>query len=276
MTMRKFQLLSICFLACSAILFTACSDDDEPCTNSQRPDFSVSFFEDGNNNPIKETKFFLPAYDDSISDLSNTSYIYYKIANCAKGHNHTDIAFDYIYSGNLKIKLVPNPTDVSCGKIIFWALIGSECKRNEQIRLYVTDEKNNTSITSLHINVVPPQLNSILRMGDNELIVYERDEANGTYKAYCALGNSRTGLHIGNSHEANVSWSNLPNIDEAKYFLQNVYNNQKDKVKGIWYLQNNLRYVMLNDGTYQSLRYSGKELEESYLVLQIYDYYIPN
>lgn len=113
-------------------------------------------------------------------------------------------------------------------------------------------------------------------MGDNELIVYERDEANGTYKAYCALGNSRTGLHIGNSYEVNVSWSNLPNIDEAKYFLQNVYNNQKDKVKGIWYLQNNLRYVMLNDGTYQSLRYSGKELEESYLVLQIFDFNIPN
>ena len=131
-------------------MFTACSDDDdEPCTNSQRPDFSVSFFEDGNNNPIKETKFFLPAYDDSISDLSNTTGIHYKIANCANGHDHTDIAFDYIYSGNLKIKIFPNPTDASCGKIIFWAPIGSECKRNEQIRLYVTDEKNNTSITSL-------------------------------------------------------------------------------------------------------------------------------
>ena len=33
---------------------------------------------------------------------------------------------------------------------------------------------------------------------------------------------------------------------------------------------------MLNDGTYQSLRYSGKELEESYLVLQIFDFNIPN
>lgn len=273
--MRKFQLLSICFLACSAILFTACSDDDEPCTNSQRPDFSVSFFEDGNNNPIKETKFFLPAYDDSISDLSNTTGIHYKIANCANGHDHTDITVDYIYSGNLKIKIFPNPTDVSCGKIIFWAPIGSECKRNEQIRLYVTDNKNNTTITTLNINVVPPPLNSTVRSGNNDLIVFNRDETKGTYKAYQNFGYSKTGL-FSETYYKDASWNNLPDIEEAEYFLRNVYNNQKDKVKGIWYLQNNWRYVMLNDGTYQSLRYSGKELEESYLVLQIYDYYIPN
>lgn len=275
MTMRKFQLLSICFLACSAILFTACSDDDEPCTNSQRPDFSVSFFEDGNNNPIKETKFFLPAYDDSISDLSNTTGIHYKIANCANGHNHTDITVDYIYSGNLKIKLVPNPSDVFCGKIIFWAPMGSECKRNEQIRLYITDNKNNTTITNLNINVVPPPLNSIVRSGDNDLIVFDRDETKGTYRAYQDFGYSKTGL-FSETYYKDASWNNLPDIDEAEYFIKNVYENQKDKVKGIWYIHNNWRYVMLNDGTYSSIRYEGSPLDTRYLVLQIFDYYIPN
>ena len=275
MTMRKFQLLSICFLACSAILFTACSDDDEPCTNSQRPDFSVSFFEDGNNNPIKETKFFLPAYDDSISDLSNTTGIHYKIANCANGHDHTDITVDYIYSGNLKIKIFPNPTDVSCGKIIFWAPIGSECKRNEQIRLYVTDNKNNTTITTLNINVVPPPLNSTVRSGNNDLIVFNRDETKGTYKAYQTFGYSKTGL-ISETYYKDASWNNLPDIEEAEYFLRNVYNNQKDKVKGIWYIHNNSRYVMLNDGTYSAFAYKNQPEKEQYLVLQIFDFNIPN
>ena len=273
--MRKFQLLSICFLACSAILFTACSDDDEPCTNSQRPDFSVSFFEDGNNNPIKETKFFLPAYDDSISDLSNTTGIHYKIANCANGHNHTDITVDYIYSGNLKIKIFPNPTDVSCGKIIFWAPIGSECKRNEQIRLYVTDNKNNTTITTFNINVVPPPLNSTVRSGNNDLIVFNRDETKGTYKAYQNFGYSKTGL-FSETYYKDASWNNLPDIEEAEYFLRNVYNNQKDKVKGIWYIHNNSRYVMLNDGTYSSFAYKNQPEKEQYLVLQIFDFNIPN
>lgn len=75
MTMQKFQLLSICFLACYALLFTACSDDDEPCINSQRPDFSVSFFEDGNNNPIKETKSFLPVM---LNNGTYSSFAYKK------------------------------------------------------------------------------------------------------------------------------------------------------------------------------------------------------
>ena len=263
-------------LACSAILFTACSDDDdEPCTNSQRPDFSVSFFEDGNNNPIKETKFFLPAYDDSISDLSNTTGIHYKIANCANGHDHTDITVDYIYSGNLKIKIFPNPTDASCGKIIFWAPIGSECKRNEQIRLYVTDNKNNTTITTLNINVVPPPLNSTVRSGNNDLIVFNRDETKGTYKAYQNFGYSKTGL-FSETYYKDASWNNLPDIEEAEYFLRNVYNNQKDKVKGIWYIHNNSRYVMLNDGTYSSFAYKNQPEKEQYLVLQIFDFNIPN
>lgn len=273
--MRKFQLLSICFLACYALLFTACSDDDEPCTNSQRPDFSVSFFEDGNNNPIKETKFFLPAYDDSISDLSNTTGIHYKIANCANGHDHTDITVDYIYSGNLKIKIFPNPTDASCGKIIFWAPIGSECKRNEQIRLYVTDNKNNTTITTLTINVVPPLLNSIVRSGNNDLIVFNRDETKGTYKAYQNFGYSQTGL-FSETYYKDASWNNLPDIEEAEYFLRNVYNNQKDKVKGIWYVHNNSRHIMLNDGTYSSFAYKNQPETKQYLVLQIFDFNIPN
>ena len=274
--MIKKHLFSICLLTCVATLFVACSDNDEPNVIPETTDFSVNFFQEGDYSaPIKDLKFFLPTYDDSISDLSNTTGIYYKIANCTNEHKHTDITVDYIYSGNLKIKLVPNPSDVFCGKIIFWAPMGSECKRNEQIRLYVTDNKNNTTITNLNINVVPPPLNSIVRSGDNDLIVFDRDETKGTYKAYQNFGYSKTGL-FSETYYKDASWNNLPDIDEAEYFIKNVYENQKDKVKGIWYIHNNWRYVMLNDGTYSSIRYEGSPLDTRYLVLQIFDYYIPN
>lgn len=275
--MKNLHFLLFCLLASPSIfLLTNCNDNDEPTVIQNDPDFSVSFFQEGDySTPIKDIKFFLPAYDDSISDLSNTTGIYYKIANCIDGHNHTDITVDCIYSGNLKIKLVPNPTDVSCGKIIYWTPIGSECKRIEQIRLYVTDNKNNTTITNLNINVVPPPLNSIIRSGDKDLIVFDRDETKGTYKAYQAMGDSNTGLALKYS-STTIYWENLPDIEEAEYFLKNVYHDQKDKVKGIWYVHNNWRYIMLNDGSYQSIPYSANPEDEYYLILQIYDYYIPN
>lgn len=276
--MKNFQLLSICLLTCFATILTACSDDDEPSTDSQRPDLSVSFFEEGNNTPIKETKFYLPAYNDSISDLSSTTSIHYKITNCTNEHNHSDITVDYIYSGNLKIKIFPNPNDVSCGKIIFWTPIGSECKRNEQIRLYVTDNKNNTTITTLNINIVPPPLNSSLD-SETPKIVYERDEVRGTYKAFQAMGYSDTGLYAWDNETQvyinYINWNNLPDIEEAESILKNFYENKKDKVKGIWYVLNNSRYVMLNDGTYSSFEYTGQPEEEYYLVTQVYRFTIP-
>lgn len=275
--MKNLHFLLFCLLAISTIfLLTCCNEKDEPTVTQDDPDFSVTFFQEGDySTPIKDIKFFLPAYDDSISDLSNTTGIYYKITNCADGHKHTDITVDYIYSGNLKIKLVPNPTDVSCGKIIFWAPMGSECKRIEQIRLYITDNKNNTTITNLNINVVPPPLNSIVRSGDKDLIVFDRDETKGTYKVYQAMGDSDTGLALKYS-PTRIYWEYLPDIEEAEYFLKNVYNDKKDKVKGIWYVHNNSRYIMLNDGSYQSIPYRNQPEDEFYLVLQIYDYYIPN